>query len=423
MEDGEGTGGVYHLVFKADKIRRRHAAAIDAHRLFDAGVGGLVVAVRHLDLGHDPALLFHGAELVHSAERGVGKAGNELGAYAVDVYLRILRIESEQHVLVYVVGGEYLAVGVTRRVQHLACLAAEIGKVAAVQPDADGLVPFRFQAVEDLYRIGDAALQGVVGVHEKEAIVGIYLGIRLKRLELGGEGHHPAVGVRARHRDAEHLPRKHVGRGAAAADICCTRAVSAGVRPLRTTEPELQYLRVRARGEPRRSGGDERLMIDDGKERRLDDLRLEDGRRHREDGLGREDHRPFRYSFKVARETEGFEPRKEVFRENAQRPQISDVFLLEAQVAKILHRLFQSRRHGVGIAAAAAVKEVEHRPLFAHSLLEIAVCHSELIEVGEHGEIALTGEWRDHFFSSAAGGALFSKQCFGSFHGVLVFLM
>ena len=311
----------------------------------------------------------------------------------------------------------------TRRVQHLARLAAEIGKVAAVQPDAHGLVPFRFEAVEDLYRIGDAAFQSVVGVHEKEAVVGIDLRIRLERFELGGEGHHPAMGMGARHCDAEHFAREHVGCRTAPADVRGARAVGTRVGTLRAAQPELQDLGVRAGGEPCRRGRDEGLMIDDGEERRLDDLRLEDGRGHREDGLGGEDDRPLGHGGEIPREAEGLQPFQEILGEDAERPQISDVLLLEAQVAKVLHRLFEPRRHGVGIAAAAAVKEVEHRPLFAHALLEIAVRHRELIEVGEHGEIAFTGKRRDHFFSSAAADLTLSRQCLGSFHDTFTFLM
>ena len=162
-------------------------------------------------------------------------------------------------------------------------------------------------------------------------------------------------------------------------------------------------------------------MVDDGEQRRFDELRLEYRRGHREYGLGREKHRPLRQGADVPRETETFQPFQKVIGEYAERSQIGDVLVLEAQILKILHRLLQSRRHGVRIAAAPAVEQVENRPLFAQSLLQIAVGHRELIEVGEHGQIAFRRKRCCHCFFSS--DEIFSAGYFGSFHATRTFLM
>ena len=63
------------------------------------------------------------------------------------------------------------------------------------------------------------ALERVVGVDEEHAVVGHRLGVRAERLELVAVEHHPAVRVRAAHRDAEQLAGEHVRRRRAAADV------------------------------------------------------------------------------------------------------------------------------------------------------------------------------------------------------------
>ena len=102
------------------------------------------MAVRNLDTRDKFAVLFDCAEFVHSAEGSVGKAGYEFRSDTVNVDFCVLRVQSKQNVFVDVVGGEYLAIGMPRSVQHLARFAAEIRKVAAVQSYTYGFVSCGF---------------------------------------------------------------------------------------------------------------------------------------------------------------------------------------------------------------------------------------------------------------------------------------
>ena len=227
--------------------------------------------------------------------------------------------------------------------------------------------------------------------------------------------------MRAGDRYAEHLSRQHVGRGTAAADIRGARAVSARVGTLRAAQTEFEYLRVRTGAQPCRRRSNERLMVDDGEQRRFDELSLEYRRGYRQNRLGREKHRPLRQGADIPRETEIFQPFQKVVGEYAEGAEVRKVFFLETQIGEILHRLLQSRRHGVRIAAAPAVEQVEYRPLFAQPLLQIAVGHRELIEVGEHGQIAFRRKRCCHCFFSS--DEIFSAGYFGSFHATRTFLM
>ena len=160
----------------------------------------------------------------------------------------------------------------------------------------------------------------------------------------------------ARNRDAEHLARQHIGGGTAPADVGGACAVDARVGSLRAAQTELKYLGVRAFAKPRRRCRDECLVINYGEQCRLDELRLEYWRAYGEYGLGREDDCPLGNGADIARETELTHPVYEAFGKDAQRAQIFRVPVLDAQVPEVLDRLFEPRRHGVGIAAGTAVK-------------------------------------------------------------------
>ena len=68
MENGEGLRCVESFVFEANQVRLRHAVFEDTHDLFNAGIGGLFVAVGHFDFGHEFAVLFKRTQLVHPKE-------------------------------------------------------------------------------------------------------------------------------------------------------------------------------------------------------------------------------------------------------------------------------------------------------------------------------------------------------------------
>ena len=116
----------------------------------------------------------------------------------------------------------------------------------------------------DLDRVADA-LERVVGVDEEDAVVGQRLRVGLEGLALVVEGHHPAVGVGAAHRDAEEPAGEHVRGGVAAADVGRAGGREPAVDALGAAQAELEDRRRRraARHDPRRLGRDQRLEVDE----------------------------------------------------------------------------------------------------------------------------------------------------------------
>lgn len=345
------------------------------------------MAVGHFDFGHEVAVFFESAEFVHAAERCVVVTRDKFRAYAVDIDFRVLRVECQEYVFVKVVGCEYEAILVSRFVEHNSRFAAQIRQVAAVEADSDGLVSLRFEFVENLDCVGNAAFESVVCVNQKQAVVGINFGVFFKRFEFGVERHNPTVRVRTRDGDSEKFTGNDVGRGSATAYASGASAVNACVGTLRSAKSEFADFVFRTLFQARGFGCDERLVIYKRKERGFHELRLPKGRGHRENRLVGKHHRAFGHGFDVARKLKRFERFQKVLVEDFERAQIRDVAVVEMKIEDIVYRLFESCRDCVGISAASAIEDIEHRPSFVEFATAIAVHHRKLIKVGQQREI------------------------------------
>lgn len=110
--------------------------------MLEAGHGDLLDLLRDLD----PRLAAARDELVHAAERGLRLACDEVGAHCEGVDLVALLSEREQGRLIDVVGGDdhQPAEGHAHPDREVGELGArdlgEVGEVAAVESDADGLI-------------------------------------------------------------------------------------------------------------------------------------------------------------------------------------------------------------------------------------------------------------------------------------------
>ena len=140
--------------------------------------------------------------------------------------------------------------GETRAVQHLGRLDAQIGQVARVQADAHRLVALAPQLLKDPDGIGDAALQGVDGIHQQQAVVGIDVGVGAKGIQLAHAQAHEhldhAVGVGALGRIAQHVGKAHVGAKIGSTDEGRPRA-GIGSLLVPPAQPELQHQTLRDR--------------------------------------------------------------------------------------------------------------------------------------------------------------------------------
>ena len=194
--------------------------------------------------------------------------------------------------------------------------------------------------------------------------------------------------MRTRDGHVEHLPRKHVGRGRAARNYRRSRAVNARVRTLRAAQPELRDGRaVRRIDDLCGLGRDQRLVVEDAKDRRLDQLRLEKPRFDGEYRLLREDDRPLGHRIDVAGEPQPRKQSEEVLVKQFERAKIGDLLFVEAQTLDVLYHLLKSARDRI-IVAHAAVKDVEDRRLVHQVALGITVHHRQLIEVGQKCKIS-----------------------------------
>jgi len=108
-----------------------------------------------------------------------------------------------------------------------------------------------------------SALNRVVGIDQKQTVVGQHFGVLFERFHLAVEGHHPTVGVRALHRNLEIGAGQHARGSDAAADIgSATRRVPA-VDALRASQAELDHgIALRGVDDAGRLRRDQRLEID-----------------------------------------------------------------------------------------------------------------------------------------------------------------
>ena len=112
--------------------------------------------------------------------------------------------------------------------------------------------------------VGHAALEGIIGIHQKQATCGEHLRIFAESRQFVWEGHDPAVRMGTHHGDAVHLTGEHVAGAVATADDGGTSAIDACVRSLGTAQAEFHH--HAAAGSLYHAaglGGNQGLMIDD----------------------------------------------------------------------------------------------------------------------------------------------------------------
>ena len=88
--------------------------------------------------------------------------------------------------------------------------------------------------VEHLDSVGYARFKHIVGIHQKQAGIGIALGICPESIKLGIEHLHPAVSHGSQSGSAHFLVGDGAGSSRTAADICSSCAVDSAVASLST---------------------------------------------------------------------------------------------------------------------------------------------------------------------------------------------
>ena len=359
--------------------------------LQDARVGNLDGLFRQLHLIFPVALLVaQGRELVDPAQGRLVVGGDQPRADAPDADRGALVLEAGDELFVEVVGGHDGRLGKAGLVEHSPGLDAQPGQVAGVQPDADHLVPLPAHLLADFDRVPHAS-ERVVGVHQEHAIVGHGLGVGPEGFQFVVEAHHPAMGVRAQHGDAEQAAGEDVGRGAAAAQVGCPAGRQGPVDSLGAAEAEFQHrLAVCRQINAGRLGGHERLEVDDVQSAVSSSWAWTSGPVTRKSGSWGKTIVPSgmactSHSRRIsARYSRNGRLEERLLVVSSQGGQIGQVFGVESQsLQKLDGRGQAGGNRETAAEGIASEEEVKHRFLLAAARLPVGVAHRELVEVRE----------------------------------------
>ena len=139
----------------------------------------------------------------------------------------------------------------------------------------DALIPHLLKYADGIWHAG---FEGVIGVHQERAGIGIEPGIFLEGGVLVLETHDPAVGVRSHDGDVKHLSGEDVGGSHASTDDGRARTIQSGVRSLCPPQAKLHdAVALRRVHDAGSLCGNQALVVDDVENRRFHELSLHDG--------------------------------------------------------------------------------------------------------------------------------------------------
>mmetsp|Transcript_21591 Transcript_21591/g.50818 ORF Transcript_21591/g.50818 Transcript_21591/m.50818 type:complete len:266 (+) Transcript_21591:677-1474(+) len=263
-----------------------------------------------------------------------------MGANAERVHLMPLGVERVQSVLVDVVGCNDLVVAHPIDaelffciLEHFAGLLGQVRQVSTVQPNSGRLVPDLDQRPRSAEEVRHTRLKGIVGIHKSKKVVWEGLGVAnesrqfafgctfdthgasgledqrdkrdflaFRRHDVGradviqtGEGLDIGVSVRALHGNAEHVASQKIAGAVETPHVGVTRGSHCSIGPLGTTKSKLQQSLFRAGSNthPRCIGCDQRGVVDNIEECRLQKLTDCEGSLHAKQGNSRECHGSF----------------------------------------------------------------------------------------------------------------------------------
>ena len=334
-------------------------------------------------------------KLIDVSETGGRLAGGDRVTDPVGVYASALPLEISDKIFIQRVGGEYLAFRHSVAVKDFTHLLGKVGEVSTVQayPVARGIVVVDTAFPERAYRIEYTALEGVVGVDQKDEVLS-FVGIAIIHeslvLSLHGTpiGGHETVRHRAGGRDIVQDSVKDIGRAGAAGDDGGFCPVGRGPRAMCPARAELADGLVGSPADPRGLGRHCHLVVHYAEEGSLEYLCLDQGRFYGDDRLVREYDLTFAHRPYVSGEPHGGEiftelgvviSREEFLKEGRLRfPKVQDAF----------DNLLGAAAHGpVVVFRGFAVEHVEHGRDVLTPGLEEGLSHSVLVLVRAVGII------------------------------------
>ena len=132
-------------------------------------------------------------------------------------------------------------------------------------------------------------------------------------------------------------------------------------------------------------------MVDGQQNHGFDKLCLYHGACNGYNGLTRENRGAFGNGPYIALELEVLEIVEERLREASAAAEVLNILLGKVQILEIIYQLLDTGHDG--IAAAVRYPAEEHIKVCApvsHALFEVSVGHSELIKIGQHGQVLIT---------------------------------
>ena len=217
----------------------------------------------------------------------------------------------------------------------------------------------------------------------------IFFGIRFKRFVFAVKKLYPAVRHGAERRNAETAVADGAGSADAAADICGTRAINGAVKALCTAGAELHNRSaVRSAHDAVCLRCDEALVVDGQQNHGLHKLCLNDRAAHGDDRLTREDRRALRHSPNIAGKLEVLQIIEKLFAKNVLGAQVIDILLRERKLTQVIDELLHACHNGKSAAVRHfAEKHIKVADGILKTVGKIAVCHSDLIEIRQHGQV------------------------------------
>src|SRR6266516_1394607 len=160
-------------------------------------------------------------------------------------------------------------------IKHSPRLDAQCNAISRIQPHSDHFVSVFAQPAGYIDRVAHA-LEGIIGVHQEDAVVRHRFGIRFKRLALTFEEHDPTVRLRSAHWNSEPFAGSQIRRTRAAAYLSRSCRGQTAINALCAAQTKLDdWIIFSGQTYARRFCRDETFEIQNVKQSRFQNLTLD----------------------------------------------------------------------------------------------------------------------------------------------------
>ena len=190
------------------------------------------------------------------------------------------------------------------------------------------------------------------------------------------------------YRYVKKLTGQHIRSTDTAPNHSRPRPVNSRIRPLGPAQTKFHNSVASGRIDyPGRLGGNQTLMVDNGQDGRLYQLRLHDRSNHFDQRLPWKYDRPLRDRVNIPAEMKIAQIFQKVLVKYSYASQIVHIFPGKMQIFNVVNDLIQARRYGKPVPAGiGAVKRIEDHRLL-HRIFKIPLHHGQFIQIGQKCQI------------------------------------